>query len=280
MKNTLKVALSALYYPLLCAKRVCRRLFTAQPDNELVILYYHGVPNDSRRSFARQMDAVTRNAKTVVADYTGTLEGRGPHVAVTFDDAYESLLENALPELESRSIPATIFVPADILGASPTWDIEARSPDRNERVMSADQLLGLSRRLIQFGAHTLNHPRLTTLEDPELRREIQGSREKLERLLGSEVTLFSFPYGDHDARVDAVCRQAGYTRLFGILPQTTDPRSDDFVRGRVSVCPSDGRLEFFLKMRGAYDWMPHVSKLKARIRETTRIRPLRSGGEL
>jgi peptidoglycan/xylan/chitin deacetylase (PgdA/CDA1 family) len=67
---------------------------------------------------------------------------------------------------------------------------------------------------VDVGAHTLTHPLLAALPANEQRKEIDGSRNLLERLLGTRVTLFSYPFGGHDA-FDAVTtqlvRDAGYT---------------------------------------------------------------------
>src|SRR5262249_3105591 len=81
-----------------------------------VILYYHAVPAKERQCFAAQMDELLRCAKPIPADLDGPLERGTHHVAVTFDDGFVSVLENALPELQRRKIPAVIFVPSGYLG--------------------------------------------------------------------------------------------------------------------------------------------------------------------
>jgi peptidoglycan/xylan/chitin deacetylase (PgdA/CDA1 family) len=67
---------------------------------------------------------------------------------------------------------------------------------------------------VNVGAHTLTHPLLAALSADEQREEIQGTRDCLERLLARPVSLFSYPYGGHDA-FDAVTmrlvRETGYT---------------------------------------------------------------------
>ena len=90
------------------------------------------------------------------------------------------------------------------------------------------------------------------------------SRDKLAELIGSDVSLLAFPYGDYDERVVGTCLQAGYERVFGIDPEQADPNGRDFVRGRVAVDPNDGPLVFHLKARGAYGWMIQASALKRR----------------
>ena len=91
-----------------------------------------------------------------------------------------------------------------------------RSVDREtHRWMNAGELRGLSASDgVDIGAHTLTHPFLPSLSVEEQWQEIEGSRDFLERLLGTRTSLFSYPYGGHDA-VDPVTtelvRKAGYT---------------------------------------------------------------------
>jgi len=83
------------------------------------------------------------------------------------------------------------------------------------RWMNVEELRGLSATpRIEIGAHTLTHPLLAALPESEQWEEIGGSRDRLERLLDMPVSLFSYPFGGHDA-LDSVTarlvRDAGYT---------------------------------------------------------------------
>src|SRR5690348_6199731 len=94
------------------------------PRSSLTILYYHGVPTSYRASFARQMELIRRRTHVVPASFCGCLPSGKPNVSITFDDAYVSVSENALPELVSRRMHSTIFVPVGSLGGGPTWEVE------------------------------------------------------------------------------------------------------------------------------------------------------------
>ncbi len=83
------------------------------------------------------------------------------------------------------------------------------------RWMDVEELRALSMKPgMEVGAHTLTHPLLATLPADEQRREIEGSRIHLERLLETPVNLFSYPYGGHDAfnaATTQLVRESGYT---------------------------------------------------------------------
>ncbi len=263
-----KVAISVLWYSGTALSRGLMRLVGRRPSARFVVLYYHEVPTEGRTRFARQMEALTRGTTVVRAAHTGPLPDGGSYVAITFDDAFRSVRTNALPELLSRGFPATIFVPVDFLGQKPGWEIR---DGVNEEVMTCDELRSLPE-LIELGSHSLSHPHLTRIDGARLREEVDTSRHKLAELLGSDVSLLAFPYGEYDDRVVDTCSEAGYERVFGIDPWPADPAGADFVRGRVPVDLNDSPLMFHLKARGAYGWMIHASALKRTLLSLRRSR--------
>jgi peptidoglycan/xylan/chitin deacetylase (PgdA/CDA1 family) len=259
--SRVKVAISMLWYSGASLSRGLMRLVGRSPTARFVVLYYHEIPDEARTGFARQMHTLSRSTTVVRAAHTGALPGRSSNVAITFDDAFRSVRTNAVPELLSRGFPATIFVPVDFLGKAPGWDMRNGVDDQ---VMTCDELRSLPQ-LIELGSHSLSHPHLTRIDVASLREEVTTSRHKLAELIGSHVSLLAFPYGEYDDRVVGTCWRAGYERVFGIDPRPADPAGRDFVRGRVSVDPTDGPLVFHLKARGAYGWMIHTSALKRRL---------------
>lgn len=263
-KRGVKIAVSLLWYSGGAVARLAGRLAGGRPEPRFVVIYYHRVPAAARAEFARQLDALERRLAVLPAADVGSVAPPRDAVAITFDDAFRSVLENAVPELTRRALPATIFVPVEFVGRAPTWEMETAG-DPDDEVITDEELRALPE-LVELGSHTLRHPRLTSVADDVLEAEVRESRERLERLVGASVRLLAFPYGEHDDRVVEVCRRAGYERVFGIEPRPADRLGRDFVRGRIAVEPTDGALEFFLKTRGAYAWMVHVSALKRRLR--------------
>lgn len=218
-----------------------------------VILYYHAVPRTRRNCFARQMDVLAARVQPWALDQSLPADGRWS--GISFDDAYVSVLENAVPELVKRHLPFTVFVPTGSLGAPPSWVRSPRHPFRHERVMTPAELRELLRAPgASVGSHTVTHPRLTRLPVAELRRELRDSKAMLEDLLGRPVELLSFPHGEWNDTVLLAAREAGYTRLFGIQPVCLQGRALPEVVGRVAVEPGDSRPEFALKVRGCYRW--------------------------
>jgi peptidoglycan/xylan/chitin deacetylase (PgdA/CDA1 family) len=265
VKRSLVIGLSVVY---LIVTRLCDlvvRLLGGTPASRFVVLYYHSVPAGDAVNFARQMETVAQLARVVPADHVGRLEPGRHYIAITFDDALQSIADYALPVLRALSLHATIFIPSGMIGRSPDWeDVEKgdRSLVELEPVMTLETLRRLPTELVTLGCHSMSHPRLPDIDAARLTEELTVSRAQLAELLGRPVRLFAFPYGAYDHRVVEECRRAGYERVFSIVPLLADPDGTDYVRGRVSVGAADMRLEFHLKIRGAYAWRQQVTKLR------------------
>lgn len=260
-----KLIISLGYFLWSEAWNVLRSLVGKQRPGVCVALNYHAVSPQHRAQFARQMDTLMGHAKAIAADHKEPLQPGQHYVAVTIDDGLLSTLENAIPELVRRKIPAALFVVPGLLGTVPRWREYGRDAIGEEIIASADRLKELPSDLIMIGSHTMTHRWLPALSEDEARIEISASRAELEKLLNRDVKLFSFPYGGENDRLTAICREAGYERVFTILPNLafTDPQ--EFVTGRIGVNPTDWALEFRLKILGAYQWLPAVFSWKRKM---------------
>ena len=232
-----------------------------------VVLYYHSVPGDQRKQFAWQMDELLRRAKPAASDELEMVKTSGHHVAVTFDDGFISVVENALPELEHRRIPATIFVPSGCLGERPMWIVDPKHSSYHERVLSPEELRMIAKSpLIKIGSHSVSHPNFARLNSREALEQFASSKAKLENVLGRSVEEFSFPYGSYNERLLSEARSAGYRRIYTSNPALLDLRHPPAETGRISTDPDDWPLEFKLKVSGAYRWDAGVQKLKKKVK--------------
>lgn len=271
-RRYVKIGISLAYYALRGIVFCSFRLAGRPRPRRLTILYYHAVSSEDRIRFARQIDALHRRAHVLPASYRGELPSGKKCVAITFDDAFVSVADNALPELARRSFHSTIFVPVDWMGRVPGWAMKksetatAMEPEQAEVVMTSDQLRGLDGSLVSLGSHSLTHRSMVEINTTHAQKEIEHSRHRLAELSGREILEFSFPYGEYDEPAVAICRAAGYTTIFSIRAQGTDTTTAGLLRGRTKVDPSDSRIEFFLKFNGAYDWMGYNVSLRKMLR--------------
>ena len=250
------------------AAEVVIRLAGKSSSGKCVILYYHSVPPGQRRQFSHQMDALLRHAKPVSLLNATPLRPGGHYVAVTFDDALRNLIKNAIPELERRNIPATIFAISGALGKT------FGAPRSMEQVMTPEELQALPEHLITIGSHSVTHPFFPSITREAARRELRQSRADLTHVLHKDIRLFSFPFGGCSKELVELCREAGYQRVFTTQPSLAFTVPHQFAVGRIRVDPTDWPLEYFLKISGAYRWLPWAFRMKRRLRSSSFFRTL------
>src|ERR1700739_2825658 len=137
LTRVLKCAVSLAVFLLARAGEILVRWVGKTPNGKFVVLYYHSVPAAQRRRFSSQMDMLLRRANPVSLRHDIPLAPGPLHVAVTFDDALQNFIANALPELYARNIPATIFAISGALGKT------FGAPEYLEPVMTPKELQGL-----------------------------------------------------------------------------------------------------------------------------------------
>jgi peptidoglycan/xylan/chitin deacetylase (PgdA/CDA1 family) len=72
--------------------------------------------------FAAQLDFLQRHYQIIPVEALGREEIPDRAVAITFDDGFRSVYQNAMPLLAARKIPATCYLVTDRLaGCSPIW---------------------------------------------------------------------------------------------------------------------------------------------------------------
>jgi peptidoglycan/xylan/chitin deacetylase (PgdA/CDA1 family) len=161
-----------------------------------------------------------------------------PLAFLTFDDGYVDNHRDALPLLREYGFRAIVFVlPPMVDGAAPLRWPEVEDAVREHpgvmRSMSWEQVGEMVEAGTEIGAHTMTHPKLSTLHGEELREELVDSREVLEEVLGhvEARVIATLETGDHTARlldpVEAELPDRGATPLtsFEVLGRGLDLRT-------------------------------------------------------
>lgn len=225
---------------------------------DVLVLAYHGVSADWPADLSVTPERLERQLSRLVrhgyrgATFHDAVDAPPARltVAVTFDDAYRSILELALPIMERLGLPGTVFVPTNFIGAQLVWpgiDHWVGGPHEHElAAMTEDELGVLAGAGWEIGSHTCSHPHLTQLSDSDLERELVVSRRRCEAMMGMPCRTLAYPYGDHDARVVAATAAAGYTAAC-TLPQRFN-RPAPLHYARVGVYRADGDARFRAKV--------------------------------
>lgn len=125
----------------------------------------------------------------------------------------------------------------------------------DHRVLNLNELRKLAENsLIEIGAHTANHIMLAAQPADVQLREINGSRQHLEEMLGIPITSFSYPYGGANAvNEDTIrlVRDAGFELACANFPAPVTRRSDALWLPRFLVRDWDGE-EFTRRLRSFF----------------------------
>jgi peptidoglycan/xylan/chitin deacetylase (PgdA/CDA1 family) len=174
------------------------------PANALVVLQYHHIDEGTPASTSispeqfRQHMALIESLGLEVVDLESAtrnlLEQNTPtevnnQVAISFDDAYYSIMANAYPELKRRNWPFTIFVNTQAVN------------EKNRGIMSWQQLKQLSDEGVTIANHSVSHAHLPSIAEglsleAWLEQEIFNAQKELQERLGRVANMFAYPYGE------------------------------------------------------------------------------------
>jgi peptidoglycan/xylan/chitin deacetylase (PgdA/CDA1 family) len=173
-------------------------------------------------------------------------EKTGKVAAITFDDGFQNVLENAAPVLDEFGFTATNYFVANQVGGHNAWDHAlgvARTP-----LMSVSELREWATLGHEVGAHTLDHVHLGEKPDGEARQQISRSKDVLEDMLGREVTNFCFPYGENNAIHREIVKGAGFKTATTTVRRRARSTDDPFALPRISVRRRDKWLKFMIRL--------------------------------
>ena len=130
-------------------------------------------------------------------------------IAITIDDAYASVYQEAFPRLGARGWPFTVFVS--------TGGVDQGLAT----YVTYDQMRAMAAAGATFGAHSHSHAFLIRRKPQEseaswrrrVTADIETSRRRLQDELGSRITLFAYPYGEYDNALKALVLELGFIGL-------------------------------------------------------------------
>jgi peptidoglycan/xylan/chitin deacetylase (PgdA/CDA1 family) len=167
---------------------------------------------------------------------------------ISFDDGYEGVLIDAAQTMKEHGFTAIEFLVANRLGQRNEWDLG--SDNTMERLMDRTQVQQWLSLGFEIGAHTLTHPRLSTIAQIEAKNEIEGSKKKLEDLFGVHVKHFAYPWGDYNDAVVDLVREAGFETACTGDPGVVYYGVDPFRLGRFNT--DERSLRSFSNYKIAY----------------------------
>lgn len=109
--------------------------------------------------------------------------------------------------------------------------------------LSWDEVQEMSANGIAFGAHTVNHTVLTNLPFEQAELEIIRSKKDIEKMIGHQVTAFSYPHGDFDTDIVEFVRRNGFVCAVAISPdKLIGPRDSVYELARIGVMENSSKF--------------------------------------
>ncbi|MGA9761404.1 MAG: polysaccharide deacetylase family protein [Gaiellaceae bacterium] len=243
-------------------------------NHSLRILFYHRVADESdelavgRDRFGRQMELLAEKGFCVVdipeaVRLLGSGELPPRTIALSFDDGFRDVAENALPVLAEHGFRATVFVATAVTDGRASFSWYARQPP----LLEWDEIAALDRgATLSFEAHSLTHPNLARLDEDAARAEIAGSKAELEERLGRASTVFCYPAGVFSERECRLAEEAGFAAAVSCEPGTNVAGTDLFSLHRIQIDHRDRLIDFRAKLSGGYDAPLPLRNLYRRLR--------------
>ncbi|MFY3773288.1 polysaccharide deacetylase family protein [Marinobacter salsuginis] len=184
---------------------------------DLVVLQYHHVSDSTPPAtstsvslFEGQLDMISDLELEIVDLHKGTeaalagTDGQGNRIAITFDDAYDSVYHTAAPLLAEKAYPYTIFVNTEAVG-------------RNG-YMTWDQIRELAERPgVTIANHSADHGHLARKPNESesdwqarVTNSLDSAQESLEEELDSPAPMFAYPYGEFDQALERKIAERGW----------------------------------------------------------------------
>jgi len=186
-------------------------------------------------------------------------------IIITFDDALEDAIDNSLPILENFGFKAVYYVTTGYVGTKSDWMIS----EVNVKFAVADwpKLKNLDSLGFEVGTHSVTHPHLNEVPADECLREMVGSRETLEDILGHEVRHMAYPHGAYNESVRNLACESGYYTATTCEPAFAKLSGDFLSLPRFNIGMEDTLLDFISKIYIAKSLTPTLKFYDAALRK-------------
>ncbi len=191
-------------------------------------------------TFRRQMERLTQSGFLGVDVGTALQYSSRSRVCITFDDGCETDLIAAAPILREFGFGATCYLTSGFLD-TPGY-------------LSTEQVRELDRQGLEIGCHSMTHPYLSDLGEPELKREIADAKQKIEEIVGHPIDHFSCPGGRYNERTLAMARRAGFKTVANSEFYANSAATNPYELGRVAMLRDLSMDEFSALCQGRGLW--------------------------
>lgn len=267
-----------------------QRKISYKYQRDIPVLMYHRVITSeeekgvydtyvTKENFEKQMKYIKENGYETInfydienGEFKRRFDENKKYVIITFDDGYKDNLINALPILKKFSLKAVLFFITDISYNKWDTDVENRPKEKDFKLMNLEEIKEFyASGLIEIGGHTTSHLDMPTIDDYILKKDLEISKKKIEKITGKKAISFAYPWGRNNEKSRKVVKDIGYQ--FAVSTESGSPCFSDnlFEIQRVGIYSKDDMEKFKKKLSGNYPFMREnrakLKKIRNRLRK-------------
>ena len=239
------------------------------------VLLYHSVGDSpwavSVENFRAQMKWLAEHTEVMSLD--ALLEDESPaglSVALTFDDGYACLAEQALSVLSEFGLAATVYLNTGwVCGDTRRASDPSLGHYPGESFMQWSDVERLAVEGWSVGSHGVEHLDLTLTSGCVADRELIDSREAIESHLGCSCHHFSYTWGHHKPELRSRVAEAGYRYAAAGHHAPLSTGDDPLAFPRINIARDYTLDDFKSILRGDWDYLGWVQRARALWRKSS-----------
>lgn len=191
------------------------------------VLVYHHVSESTPKSTSVSVDTFKQHLALIetlqlvvvpLTDITDRIKANenvpDNWIAITFDDGYRNVYDNAMPLLKAKGWPFTVFVNPKMVKPSKLY-------------MDWQQIKDLKNHGGLIANHTVSHENLVQdgLTLAEIKTNIQQAEAALTEQIGYSLKILAYPYGEYNDSVKSILSElgfVGFAQHSGAISETSD----------------------------------------------------------
>jgi len=197
---------------------------------------YSSLYSTQERKFKLQVDLIAKHFRLVSLEEVVAANGNHNErlASMTFDDGFLSVKEKALPYLQAKGIPFTVFVNSNAIKHNYLFygsDVPGVNRIYKEKVfLDEGDIKDLAAKGVTIGSHSSTHKVLAACDEAALKEEVLDNKLYIESLTGTKAHHLALPFGKrehYNERVLKFCYSVGHDYVY-----STNPSYFEFKRGQ------------------------------------------------